>query len=224
MELMFLVYAVENLTYKGSFFVTIYYILLLVLVFVGILKLGINFYNQNHQELRTFIKTKVKLKRGDEFILDKDVYKFKKGVKYIVSSVSEHNEAIYYWKKGSDELEFIEAKSHIENLLSEQECEMIKIQEAKNFKLPTLPIKSLFGVMVLSLLLHTFLPTRQTAIYMASAYAIQKVTSSDKTEELVTKGYSALSSQLTKWAEEVPEVSDMLVDAGLNTIKKEISK
>lgn len=90
--------------------------------------------------------------------------------------------------------------------------------------LPKLPIKTLVTLIVVSLSLHTLPPSRQTAIYMASAYVIQQVVTADKTKELADKGCNALSSQLDKWSKEVPEVADMLVDAGLSTVKDKVAE
>lgn len=140
MELMFLVYAVENLTYGGTFFLTLFW-MTFATILTGLLFAG------------------------------------------FMSLMEEKNHAKTMWDK--------------------------------------LPKRAIIWVCVLLLTLHTILPTRQTAIYMASAYAIQSIITTDKTKELANKGYHALTSQLDKWAKEVPEVGDMLIDAGLTKIKED---
>lgn len=143
MELMFLVYAVENLTYGGSLFLIIS-ITLLVICGVIILFGMLNDIGENDPKFLTYLTEKA-------------------------------------------------------------------------------PKRMVVSILIVLMSLHTLLPTRQTAIYMASAYAVQQVVTADQTKELASRGYSALSAQLVKWSEEVPEVADMLVDAGLEVAKKELT-
>lgn len=144
MELMWLVYAVENLTYNGDFFSNIR-----VIVMVGTLAAGV-----------------VSILASIE--LDGD---------YISG----------LWKK------------HY-------------------------PLKLVIITLILCSILDTVLPTRETAIKMAGAYLLQEVVTHDKTQELGNAAYNAALRQLEAWAEEVPELTEMVVDAGLEKAKTEVVK
>ena len=91
-----------------------------------------------------------------------------------------------------------------------------------NFWKNTFPTKVVISLMLMLLTLHTILPTRDTAIKMAGAYLLQSVVTNDKTKELGDAAYRATLRQLTKWSEEVPELADMLIDAGKEKLESEI--
>lgn len=144
MELMWLVYFVENLTYNGSFF---FGVSILLLVGTGLAVFATSVY-------------------------------------FITESKGEYNFS-NWWKN-------------------------------------TYPKKTVISLLVTSLLLHVVLPTRDTAIKMAGAYLLQSVVTNDKTKELGDAAYRATLRQLTKWSEEVPELADMLIDAGKEKLESEI--
>lgn len=97
-----------------------------------------------------------------------------------------------------------------------------RMDDVLNFWKNTFPVKSVILLLVLLLTLHTILPTRDTAIKMAGAYLLQSVVTNDKTKELSDAAYRATLRQLTKWAEEVPELAEMLIDAGKEKLESEI--
>lgn len=97
-----------------------------------------------------------------------------------------------------------------------------KIDVVLNFWKNTFPTKVVISLMLILLVLHTILPTRDTAIKMAGAYLLQSVVTNDKTKELGDAAYRATLRQLTKWSEEVPELADMLIDAGKEKLESEI--
>ena len=84
------------------------------------------------------------------------------------------------------------------------------------------PTKTVVALIMLFMTLHTILPTRETAIKMAGAYLLQQVVTADKTKELGNAAYNATLRQLTKWSEEVPELSEMVVDAGKDKLVEEL--
>ena len=143
MELMLLVYAVENLSYNGSFFYTIFQFVLWANIVLGI---GVLFYA---------------ITEGD-------------------------------------------------------------FKDAKSFLSEYYPKKTVIFLIISCLTLHTLLPQRQTAIYMVGAYAAQEVLTADKTKELGNKTYLAVSNQLDKWAEEVPELKTLISDQVEKVVKDKI--
>ena len=95
----------------------------------------------------------------------------------------------------------------------------------KKDSLDSLKIPKRFVTLIAFLLtLHTFLPERQTMIYMVGAYAAQEVLTSDKTKELGGKTYKALSNQLDKWAEEVEIVTENVVSVVKEKVSEELTK
>lgn len=143
MELMWLVYAVENLTYSGVFFMAMFWTMLVVICFCAGLSLLIG-----------------GLEKKMDVVLN-------------------------FWKN-------------------------------------TFPTKVVISLMLMLLTLHTILPTRDTAIKMSGAYLLQSVVTNDKTKELGDAAYRATLRQLTKWSEEVPELADMLIDAGKEKLESEV--
>ena len=143
MELMWLVYAVENLTYSGSFFMVMFWTLFTI--------------------------------TGGAFIFS----------------------TMYGWCEDS-------------------------LDDTLSFWVNKFPIKTISALMLMLLTLHIILPTHDTAIKMAGAYLLQSVVTNDKTKELGDAAYRATLRQLTKWSEEVPELADMLIDAGKEKLENEI--
>ena len=96
------------------------------------------------------------------------------------------------------------------------------LEDTLSFWVKRFPIKTISALMLMLLILHTILPTRDTAIKMAGAYLLQSVVTNDKTKELGDAAYRATLRQLTKWSEEVPELADMLIDAGKEKLESKI--
>lgn len=99
---------------------------------------------------------------------------------------------------------------------------MEEIEGVKSFLKNSYPKKTIITLVSVCLLLHTLLPQRQTAIYMVGAYAAQEVLTADKTQELGNKTYLAISNQLDKWAEEVPELKGLIEDSVTEKVKEEL--
>ena len=87
-----------------------------------------------------------------------------------------------------------------------------------------IPFKTLIAIIIICTSLHTLLPKRQTMIYMVGAYAAQEVLTSEKTKELGDKTYKALSNQLDKWAEEVPELKELVTENVVSVVKDKVSE
>lgn len=87
-----------------------------------------------------------------------------------------------------------------------------------------MPFKLLVTFTFICATLHTILPERQTMIYMVGAYAAQEVLTSKKAEELGDKTYKALSNQLDKWADEVPELKEIVTKKVVSTVKEKVSE
>ena len=86
----------------------------------------------------------------------------------------------------------------------------VDFEDIKVFLSKYYPKKTVIFLVIICLTLHTLLPQRQTAIYMVGAYVAQEVLTADKTKELGNKTYLAVSNQLDKWAEEVPELKSLI--------------
>lgn len=84
--------------------------------------------------------------------------------------------------------------------------------------------KKFVALIAILFTLHTLLPERQTMIYMVGAYAAQEVLTSQKTQELGDKTYKALSHQLDKWAEEVPELKEIVTENVVSAVKDKVSE
>ena len=85
-----------------------------------------------------------------------------------------------------------------------------------------LPYKTYIGFCIFLLVTSTILPTKETAIKMAAAYLLQEVVTHDKTKELGDAAYNAALRQLNQWAEDVPDVAQMLVDEGVLEVEKKV--
>lgn len=89
-------------------------------------------------------------------------------------------------------------------------------------------LKRLFGwkvklIIVILVVAGMILPTRQTAIYMAGAYLVQEVITSDVAAEVGNKTQKAVLAQLDKWAAEVPELREMIQDVIVPKVNTEVS-
>lgn len=89
-------------------------------------------------------------------------------------------------------------------------------------------LKRLFGwkvklTIVMLVVASMVLPTRQTAIYMAGAYLVQEVVTSDVAAEVGNKTQKAVLAQLDKWAAEVPELREMVQDVVETKVNTEVA-
>lgn len=225
MNLTILVYVIETLTYNNNFFATIaawLAVCLIAFVCTNIFKRYYDNVNKGSSEEITF---KGHLEEGSIFTLTKDFKRLKANTPYEVSSLyrSLDCKSIYVYN--------LEGRSVIMDGATIDEVEeLLKtggtikcVTEGKTLDIPKLPIKLVSTLLVVSLFLHTFLPSRQTAIYMAGAYAIEKVVTSDKTQQLGNYAFKATINQLDIWAKEVPELKQLITDevrSGVNSVKE----
>lgn len=220
MELMLLVYAVENLSYNGSFFGTMFNWVFFISIVLLVLQIGLSLYNQHlggsyQKVISTSLDEKDKLRIGSEFVLDKSIGGLVSGKKYQVRHIWRSlNE--FRVEGSSEELNL----KGIEDQLKKQEHKEVTV-EPKILKFKA-PFKTLITLGLLFITLDTLLPQRQTAIYMVGAYAAQEVLTADKTKELGNKTYLAVSNQLDKWAEEVPELKTLISDQVEKVVKDKI--
>lgn len=63
---------------------------------------------------------------------------------------------------------------------------------------------------LLLLALHVLLPSKQTTMYMAGAYLVETVITSEKAQKLGDATYDAALIQVKKWSEESPELKDLI--------------
>lgn len=218
MELMFLVYAVENLTYNSGFWYGVFFTCMVASFLSYLVNTAVKYLNLHKQPFEKVISTTLKecetLTRGSTFVLDSPIDDLDSGKQYTVSSIYRSLGDVRISGKGTNDydLNLLEAK------LCSQEHKTITITPDKLGG--KLSWKAFMVVGCISLMLHTFLPSRQTAIYMAGAYLIQEVATSDSVQELGKASYNAAVSQLNKWSSEVPELAEMVADAGLESAKK----
>lgn len=193
MTLALLVYIVNNLTYSGTFFFTFAVLALILYASVYLFEKIHLYISKNHP---------VSLSEGSIYTL-----------------------------KASISKEFTEGEQvRIEKIWHGlQECKVTSLDGAKyksDFKLSTLvkavkapetvyipivtPKKSWLYFAVAFFTLHTLLPSKETTMYMAGAYLVENVITSDKAKKLGDATYDAALVQVKKWSEETPELKEML--------------
>lgn len=235
MGLMGLVYGIENLTYNGTFFGTAAGWLFALLLLGTAVTLAAKFVNNQRapREIRTVDENTSpingKLVKG--FILSENIGNLVAGYTYVIGNhyrnikeawVYPEDDRENYSKKVSvKDDDYDRMMQDIRNQ-NKVEVTVTETTEERKIKLPKLYLKTIASLLCVCLILHTLLPTRQTAIYMAAAYAVQEVLTADKTQKVLGVGYKALENQLGKWANEVPDVADMLVGTGIEYTKKKV--
>lgn len=80
-------------------------------------------------------------------------------------------------------------------------------------------VKRVSKLAVFSLALGILLPNKETTIYMAGAYMVQEVVTSDTAKEIGNLAVDATKAQLKAWASESPELAALLVQSGINEVK-----
>ena len=207
MELMWLVYAVENLTYKGDLIFVLSSILLSIAAILWVA--GIILPKQDFWGSKD---TKLKVEEGSYITLTSDYEDLTGGVDYMVRFLC------------ADDIRFENAGDRFKSYSFTAISKRIQHPTVKTLTRGiTLPSPKIFVVLsIIAVMLHVVLPTRDTAIKMAGAYLLQSVVTNDKTKELGDAAYRATLRQLTKWSEEVPELADMLIDAGKEKLENEI--
>ncbi|CAM0109675.1 hypothetical protein VPH5P1C_0115 [Vibrio phage 5P1c] len=235
MELMWLVYAVENLTYGGSFFGTISICLLLASIVGFLIKSYAQWYNDNHKPIETVhtevitTSNSVRQMFTEGFtVTTSEIEGLSVGVKY---TVRKHWEGIKTISLLSDlsknDYDYVSLEgdayaalmSHLKDEVTKEKT-YSTFTEGKKIVIPNLHLKSLVSLTVITCLLNTLLPERNTAIYMVGAYMIQEVVTADKTQALGNAAYNASLVQLNKWANESSDLAEMLVGSGLREVEE----
>lgn len=73
-------------------------------------------------------------------------------------------------------------------------------------------------------LMGFLLPNKDTTIYMAGAYMVQEVVTSDTAKEIGNLAVDATKAQLKAWAAESPELAALLVQSGINEAKAAVKQ
>lgn len=199
MELAFLVYLVNNLTYNGSF---LFYLGLCPLILWFVCYIGSIFYKglQYNDELVL----------EKEYELEKDFEGFKAGDKVILTDI--------YKYVGNVAIKSTSGIYHIAVVSTDGFVNSVKFDTITITKFIK-PRKSWFVVGMFLLTLHTLLPNKQTTIYCVSAYLVQTVLTDSRTQELGTAAYEATLTQLKEWGKQSDDVAKLikpLVEKAIN--------
>ena len=192
MNLALLVYAVNNLTYNGSFFFIVG--ILLILAWIGIKV----FIFINNERICIPIKKGVKYK-----VITPLSPNTVAGTYVVATDIFQYSEKVYY-DTLNEKLESITRQESTNLTQFKNSIELSKIENKIYNK------KSLLYIGLLSLVMHVLLPSKQTTMYMAGAYLVENVITSDKANELGNATYDAALVQVKKWSEEAPELKEML--------------
>ena len=192
MLLAFLVYIVSNLAYNGTFFATVGTYSILAFIIVKVFKL-LYVLLIDIGRFKVKENVKYKLKDGSGCITPTDIFEYS-GVIYVGVKRYEYNKFI-------DMIETPSASEHPVN----------KLQASRKWVY--------FGVFCL--MLHTLLPNRDTMIYCASAYMVQKVITDDRTTELGSAAYDATLYQLQQWSKENKDVEKLIEPVIKKVLKNE---
>lgn len=198
MELALLVYAVNTLSYNGTFFGKLAAMCFMFAVLLYLITLSVDYF----KALKTTKTFKTKLKAHDVFTLPVDYQDLKAGQEYKVR---------YYWS-GCNELKV--GGSCNEYSISDIEdlaCKTYEVAEQPSkVKLPSW--KPFIYLAIVFTILNSVLPTKETMVYSVGAYMIQEVVTSEKAQNVGDAAYRATLRQLGKWAEDSEELKDLIVD------------
>ena len=204
MLLAFLVYAVSNLTYNGTFF-----------FWIGVLPVLLW---SNSYLVNLFYITKTnyitRIVKDNKYKLVKDLDIFKAGEEILVEEIYKYSDTIHISSASYDggNRKYISCgASELKDAIS-----AIEIQ-TKNLKINLK--KTWLVVGFVFMMLHTLLPNRQTAIYVAGAWMVQTILTDEKTQEIGAAAYEATLNQLRTWSKESKDLEQLL-----NSVKKEITK
>lgn len=198
MELMLLVYIVQMIGPLGWLLIVsglLYFVYRLVMFLVEYETV------KSHQAelLRSKSKT---LKDRERYVLKKDTNLFRAGETVLLDLYSSHG----YIKAGERKEGFNSREAIADALLDKTDTPVV---------LPPLPKFNLPVVAVVMLLLGVLLPNKETTIYMAGAYMVQQVVTSDTAKEIGNLAADATKAQLKAWASESPELASLLIQSGI---------
>lgn len=204
MELAFLVYWVNNLTYNGSF---LFYLGLCPLILWFVCYIGSIFYKGLLQYNEELVLEK-------EYELEKDFEVFKAGDKVILTNIYK-----YTGKVAIESTSGIPhgAVGYIEEFINSAKPDTITTTKFVK------PRKSWFVVGMFLLTLHTLLPNKETTIYCVSAYLVQTVLTDSRTQELGTAAYEATLTQLKEWGKQSDEVSKLITPVLEKAINEKVN-
>lgn len=220
MELMFLVYAVENLTYNSNFWYGVFIICTSISAIAYVSNWVIKYLDSDKTNFEKVTSSTLaeddKLSVGRSFVLDRHMQGLIAREEYTVSAIYRSLNDMRIEGQGTTDFDI----KLIEEQLRSQEhkVEIVK-PSILNIKFPW---KIFLVIGIMSMVMHTVLPSRQTAIYMAGAYLVQEVATSESVQELGKASYNAALSQLNKWSSEVPALAEMVADAGLESSKSKV--
>ncbi len=221
MGLTWLVYIVETLTYNGSFFMSLFLWVVSLTALYVIAKVLLPYMSPDKEEV---LSVKGIVREGQVIVLSEDVGTLKAHTSYTVSSAGSK----WCSLKDADGKAVHSSCGEgtwLHNITDELKDALVldvsvTREESAEFVLPSIPRSVVVSLICVSLMLHTFLPTRQTAIYMAGAYLIQTVVTAEGTQELGSKAYDAALSQVTSWSEEAPKLKGLVEDLVKSAVKE----
>lgn len=206
MELAMLVYVVENLTYGGTFWGSMAVFLFLLTAGAYTVNIIIEIYNSRQKE--TVTKSHSGFREGACIILSYQVDDLLEGVPYEVRWVCGNSVKFKNVKDCYKEYDLVNLSAAVVYRTDTIPAKVVTFKFAK--------LKLLMVLTGLCVMLDVVLPTRQTAIYIGGAYLTQQVVTSDVAKDVGDRAQKILISQLDKWAEEVPELKDMVAELATN--------
>jgi hypothetical protein len=193
---MWLIYAVENMTYESGIFGIFAF-------FLVILFAAAKIYNTFLLKPARSTTNPPEIEEGFEYVLGRAWYKWSAGDAVEVKNIWKSLNEVRIKGQGSTDFNLKTLKLAVTSGTTE-----IAGDIPLNF-----PFKTVIWGFIICMILHTALPSRQTAIYMAGGYMAQEIITSEKTGELSNLAYDAAKAQLISWAKEVPELQGMVTGA-----------
>lgn len=196
MLLAFLVYAVSNLTYNSTLF---FWLGLFPLLLWAVSYL-VNLFSFSHSNYVTTIS------KGKEYKLIKQLGSFAEGSIVRVEEIYKYSEQVG-----------LVCERRYESIPTKYFKDAISADKYQTKKLNIVLKNSWLVIGFLFLVLHTVLPNRQTAIYVAGAWMVQTVLTDEKTQKLGAAAYDATLNQLETWSKENKDLELLL-----QSVKKEV--
>lgn len=192
MSLMWVVYAIETLTYEGSVMLTLGVMILLGLVAVAVI---------NRVWLKdTVVHASESLVDGAVVVLSQDLGSWSAGTKLTIKSMYTSLERVYFTADGAKPFDLDLVKRSIAPP-ARHVTKHKKIVAPRGLKT--------FAIVLITL--HVLIPSRKTAIMMGGAWVAQYIYTHEKTGELGDLAFVAAKEQLKSWATEVPELKSSLL-------------
>lgn len=204
MELAILVYIVENFTLNSNILFNITIFILAGLAAAHAFKYWYEKDNRPAME----VQQSQPVITGSTIVLRKDVSNLKAGQEYGVLKAYSDGDVML---SGTSPMNGTYYKLHeLTNSLVTSPMTLPAV--GKSFKIRT---KLLVTAATVCLLLHVLLPTKSTAYYMAGAYLLQQVGTSDIAKEVGGLATKAIKSQLQAWSSESPQLEALVKESGV---------